>query len=654
MNEVANALGFRWPTLPAAPRFTADFLEVALGRSWADNTAGLKDTSNWLSDFNGTCLKNMINLSNQQAQMFAPFGVPQETFTWWMKPLVAATREAVEAGRDPDLVAVDNLRVESAYADALKELVAACTTETEATEEDLSGHAVNITRARRKVVFNRAFCESLCSEWGGQMWLLGKLAGLQQLEWQHHSIGQTRMTAMKELLRSLMQVIAGEVFSERAAQPFRKPGKEGSDEHYLHDCEMRLLALLALDAFDVRRFALESPHARLGACAWEEVPGSQLYTVRLRHYPLPEGIKPNGKTLYMSTPMINRCEIFDLAPGKSVVEGMLALGYDLYMVDYGNPGPEQHDLTLDFYGKTVHDKYMDMLIERHPGQEIEVMAYCMGGTLILPYLARRAQEACIEGHPFEVRQVVLLTTPVLFDDENSGHKPMRDIIRKHYDPAVMNSFFGECNVPPQTIELGMHGIQPGVSYSVAEGFYARASYPGAIDDAAPFLHWLHQGTRFAAHAHQEWIQRIVLGNELWEGRYCLPSKYPQLDGQPVDMTALERADVSIFDYRGQRDPIAPVGSCKSSERWGRRGENQQMTGAGMNRTLEKNIGHIFVVSKTLLGDFLHSVQEFLHDAPPPYQVVRSCGEPMQPMEAEEEARPKPARRSRRKPAADSE
>lgn len=623
---------FSQQTLFALPKFDADFLETALGVSSADNPSQLRDTHNWLSDFNGLCLKQAIALSRLQGQLFSPFGISEELFIAWLKPLVEMSEQAVAEGRNPDLVAQDNQGIEASYACHLKDLVArftqppptsspplyslqpqeptqASNPEAQAfTSSDLSG-------------FNPATCRWACEQLPGQLWLLTQLQGFQRLEWQYHSKGQTRLAAMKNLLRSLLQVITGKTFSDSKRQPYRK-AKNGqwqeSDQEYLQACATRLLTLLEHNAFDVRRYALNSPHAKLGACPWQTVPGSELYSVKLRYYPRPEGIVANGKTLYLASPMINRCEIFDLAPGKSVIEGMLLQGYDLYLVDYSNPGPDQRELGLEFYGKQVHDTYLDLILQRHPEQDINVMAYCMGGTLFMPYLARRIEEAQLTGKDVRIRQVVLMTTPVLFDDDNSGHKPMRDVIRQQYDADVMQRFFGHSNVPPQTLELGMHAIQPGVSQSVAEGFYGRAHYPGAVQDAAPFLHWLHSGTRFPARAHQEWIQRVFLDNEIWLGNYCLPSKCPELDGQPVNMDVLNSADLALFDYRGQRDPIAPVGSCKTSERWGRNEENLQITGTGLNRTIEKNISHIFVVSQTLLADFLTAVNDFLQDEPPAY------------------------------------
>ena len=60
--------------------------------------------------------------------------------------------------------------------------------------------------------------------------------------------------------------------------------------------------------------------------------------------------------------------------------------------DNGDPGYEESKLGLGFYGKEIHDNNLDIISQHHPDQEINVMAYCMAGTLIMPYLARRAEE----------------------------------------------------------------------------------------------------------------------------------------------------------------------------------------------------------------------------------------------------------------------
>jgi poly(3-hydroxyalkanoate) synthetase len=284
------------------------------------------------------------------------------------------------------------------------------------------------------------------------------------------------------------------------------------------------------------------------------------------------------------------------------------------MVDHGDPGWEETELGLDFYGKTIPDFYLDIIKKKHSQDEIYVMAYCMGGTLILPYLARRAEELLAEGKPMDIKKIALMASPMKFDDEGSGHNPIRSLIRRDYDPYLMKELFGSVNIPPQIIEAGMNEIQPGVQHTVVLGFYGRAETKEAIADAAPFLYWLTHGTKFPVNAHVQWIQNVFIGNQVYEGKYCLPSSNPKFDGKPVNMSILKKAGVRIFDYKGSRDPIAPAGSCVAGETWGCLDKgNVKFTCSGLNRVIEKNIGHIFVVSRKLLAEYLTLVEDFYQD-----------------------------------------
>ena len=204
-----------------------------------------------------------------------------------------------------------------------------------------------------------------------------------------------------------------------------------------------------------------------------------------------------------------------------------------------------------------------------------------------------------------------MASPVKFDDGDSGHKNMRSLIRANYDPLLMTELFGAVNVPPQVMEAGMNEIQPGVQYTVILGFYGRAEVADAISDAVPFLYWLTHGTKFPIKAHIEWIQNVYMDNQIYENRYCLPSSNPELHKKPVNMNMLRESGVSIFDYRGTRDPIAPAGSCVACETWGQVGcGNVRVLSPGLDRIIEKNIGHIFVVSRKHLSEYLDAVNTF--------------------------------------------
>jgi len=47
--------------------------------------------------------------------------------------------------------------------------------------------------------------------------------------------------------------------------------------------------------------------------------------------------------------LMNRPTILDLRPGNSFVEYMVQQGFDVYLLDWGVPGPEDKDLKFDDY-----------------------------------------------------------------------------------------------------------------------------------------------------------------------------------------------------------------------------------------------------------------------------------------------------------------
>src|ERR1700674_1280463 len=47
--------------------------------------------------------------------------------------------------------------------------------------------------------------------------------------------------------------------------------------------------------------------------------------------------------------LMNKASILDLRPGNSFVEHMLQRGYDIYLIDWGSPGPEDSHLGLEDY-----------------------------------------------------------------------------------------------------------------------------------------------------------------------------------------------------------------------------------------------------------------------------------------------------------------
>jgi len=355
-------------------RISPDELLAVMGRTPADNLEGLETSYPWKSKITGQLISALFK---QQKALEAiskdPLHWGPLSFTASLQnamveryltgPIKAHARLAARAGRNPDIFGDMNGWIYKNYARLL---------------HSLTGYFV------RNGHFDRQKARLVSSSPEGQAFLREHIDEFLYLERNYSSIGLTRLKAMKDLLKSLLIVITEKPLTGEPL-PFMDGACDGMSpqtfEKYLDENRRRMENLHHERAFDLKEFSEWATLGKIGYSSYEEVEGSRLHSITLRHYPLPADVKPNGRVLYMATPLINKPEIFDLARGKSVIEGMLKEGFAIYLVDHGESGPEDAGLGLDFYGKTVPETYLGLIKERHPGQEIDVMGYCMGGTM---------------------------------------------------------------------------------------------------------------------------------------------------------------------------------------------------------------------------------------------------------------------------------
>src|SRR5580692_12921912 len=68
-----------------------------------------------------------------------------------------------------------------------------------------------------------------------------------------------------------------------------------------------------------------------------------------RYVPVVPKEKRHPVPLLLVFALMNRPYILDLRPGHSFVEFMVSQGYDVFLLDWGVPGPEDKNLKFDDY-----------------------------------------------------------------------------------------------------------------------------------------------------------------------------------------------------------------------------------------------------------------------------------------------------------------
>jgi polyhydroxyalkanoate synthase len=111
-----------------------------------------------------------------------------------------------------------------------------------------------------------------------------------------------------------------------------------------------------------------------------------------------------GKPAVLFVPApVSRYFIVDLLPGRSFAGHVAAAGFDVFVIDFGTPTSEDRYADLAYYVDGLVRRSVRMVSTITGQPAINVVGYCLGGTLSLLYSAL---------YPDTVARLVLLTTMV--------------------------------------------------------------------------------------------------------------------------------------------------------------------------------------------------------------------------------------------------
>jgi polyhydroxyalkanoate synthase len=90
-------------------------------------------------------------------------------------------------------------------------------------------------------------------------------------------------------------------------------------------------------------------------------------------------------------PQINKFYVFDMAPGKSIVEFLVGSGFQVFAVSWRNPGPEHADWDMDTYVAALLEA-IDAVRDISGAEDVNLHGACSGAMTmasLMGYLAAR-------------------------------------------------------------------------------------------------------------------------------------------------------------------------------------------------------------------------------------------------------------------------
>ena len=238
--------------------------------------------------------------------------------------------------------------------------------------------------------------------------------------------------------------------------------------------------------------------------------------------------------------LINRPYILDLQPERSVVRRLLEAGHDVYLIDWNEPSNLDQFLTLDDYVNRYIDNCVDVVRERSGKDSINVLGYCMGGTMSAMYAAL---------HPEKVRALGLMAAGLCFDDTGGVLEEWGD--EAFYDPESVTSAMG--NMPSEMLEVGFALMDPVDNYvSKYVRLYDNLEDEDFVENFARMERWLDEGIDVAGETYKQFLTDIYQENKLYRNEL-------ELDGKHVDV---DNITMPLLQIVGEYDHLIPSETSK--------------------------------------------------------------------------------------------
>ncbi|WP_290653512.1 class I poly(R)-hydroxyalkanoic acid synthase [Aquisalimonas sp.] len=242
------------------------------------------------------------------------------------------------------------------------------------------------------------------------------------------------------------------------------------------------------------------------------------------------------RPIIITPPWINKFYILDLRPANSVVRWLVEQGHTVFIISWRNPTPELAEKSFDDYMLEGPLTALDVVEEITGESEMNMVGYCLGGTLLactLAYCAEKGDKRPQSGTFFVT----------LLDFEN---------------PGDLELFIDEEQLDVLDKQMGERGVLKGSQMATAMNmlrdndliwsFFVNNYLHG--EDPFPFdlLYWNQDSTNMPARMHSFYLRNMYLKNRLRE-----PGGIT-LNGVPIDLSKIA---APAYYISTKEDHIAP-------------------------------------------------------------------------------------------------
>ncbi|MBI5322794.1 alpha/beta fold hydrolase [Bradyrhizobium sp.] len=274
-------------------------------------------------------------------------------------------------------------------------------------------------------------------------------------------------------------------------------------------------------------------------------------TMNLYHYrPLADEIYRVPILIVMAT--TNRGYILDMVPGQSFIEFLLRRGYDVYMLDWTAPKPEEKSLGMEDYVLNFIPESIRRVQEDSGVEDVTVIGYCFGGVLSLLYGSIY--------HDGPMKNLICFTTPIDFREMKLFNN-FSD--RRYFDVDRLVDSVG--NVPPELILQSFEMLRPASRAASQVQLWENIWNDEFVKSYRMFDRWATDTLPLAGEYFRTITKDLMWDNKLFNDTMTVGGRPAQLDKIKVPMLHAVAEHDHIVPYDAAKHLIKKIGSTDKEE-----------------------------------------------------------------------------------------
>ena len=210
-------------------------------------------------------------------------------------------------------------------------------------------------------------------------------------------------------------------------------------------------------------------------------------------------------------------------------------GFDTYLIDWGKPTYADRHLDLNVYINVYLKNVVKHLQETTSSPQVNVLGYCMGGTMSAMFAAL---------YPQYVKNLILLAAGIDFSTRDGLLNLWTD--PKYFDVDAFVDAFGNC--PAEYLQACFLLLKPVRNTLVKNvSLFERLEDKKYVDEFLTMETWLSDNVPVAGEVFREFVKKLYQQNLLAQNRLTIGKR-------TVD---LKRITCPVLNLMAEQDDLVP-------------------------------------------------------------------------------------------------